>query len=128
MTNESLLTYIDKYLSVSLSPNKDKFQHRKAPRQQVMARKKPTESLKDWETSFYTNATVYERETGERYFPDPTAEELRLAQEQNPLVEDVVHGSGRVEYHVGAPASAALVPGGTAFCLPQLGSRPAHLF
>ena len=59
-TAESILTLIDVYLSVSLAPDKGKFQHRQQLRRQVLARKKVSESIKDWMAAFYTNVSHYE--------------------------------------------------------------------
>ena len=44
-TPESILALIDVYLSVSLAPDKGKFQHRQQLRKQVLARKRVSESI-----------------------------------------------------------------------------------
>ena len=53
-TAESILALIDVYLSVSLAPDKGKFQHRQQLRKQVLARKRVSESIRDWRAGLCT--------------------------------------------------------------------------
>ena len=99
-TAESILALIDVYLLVSTASDKGKFQHRLQLRKQVQARKKPSESIRDCMGTFGTNVCLYERETGEQYFPDPTPEECSAADAQEPRVIDSVLANGRKEYNI----------------------------
>ena len=108
-TPESLLAHLDMYVLVSPAPDQGKYEHRQKLRKSVLARKRPTASIRDWMAEFYANVANYERDTGELYFPDPTPEERRVADEQSPQVVDSETQGGGQEYDIYTEGRAHII-------------------
>ena len=51
-TPESLLAHLDMYVLVSPAPDQGKYEHRQKLRKSVLARKRPTASIRDWMAEF----------------------------------------------------------------------------
>jgi hypothetical protein len=99
-TAESLFAHLDLYVLVSPALDQGKYEHRQSLRKSVLARKRPTASIRDWMAEFYANVHNYERDTRELYFPDPTPDERRVADEQSPRVVDSETQGGGTDYDI----------------------------
>ena len=108
-TPESLLAHLDMYVLVSPAPDQGKYEHRQKLRKSVLARKRPTASIRDWMAEFYANVANYERDTRELYFPDPTPDERRVADEQSPKVVDSETQGGGTEYDIYTEGRAHII-------------------
>ena len=75
----------------------------------MQACKKPTDSIRDWMSIFIMNVSLYEQETGEQYFPDPTPEERAAAEAQEPKVVDSRLDNGNRSYNVYTEGRAQII-------------------